>query len=110
MPVCLCKSTLFWVKPHSAGNALFIDVPFSGFVPFTVDLLLYMPVRFFMEFLRNEPIMGEGLSIDRILALFFIPVFGIISASIKATKMVLNNEDFHGGNRYHLSLITYHLP
>ena len=45
---------------------------------FPLYMLLYMSMRFFMEFLRNEPAIGSFLTVYQILALVFIPVFGII--------------------------------
>ena len=45
---------------------------------FPLYMILYMFMRFFMEFLRNEPTAWGGLTVYQILALLFLPVFGII--------------------------------
>ncbi|MCL2304033.1 MAG: prolipoprotein diacylglyceryl transferase [Planctomycetaceae bacterium] len=44
---------------------------------FPLYMILYMLMRFFMEFLRNEPTAWGFLTVYQILALLFLPVFGI---------------------------------
>jgi len=45
---------------------------------FPLYMIFYMTMRFFIEFLRNEPAMLFGLTIYQLLALFLLPVFGMI--------------------------------
>jgi len=45
---------------------------------FPVYMIFYMAMRFFIEFLRNEPPLAFGLTVYQFLALAFLPIFGII--------------------------------
>ncbi len=45
---------------------------------FPIYMILYMIMRFFMEFLRNEPTTAFHLTVYQILAAVFVPVFAFI--------------------------------
>ena len=50
---------------------------------FPLYALSYLIMRFFMEFLRTEPVVFAGLTVYQLLALLFIPVFYLIIRSRK---------------------------
>jgi len=50
----------------------------AGGLWFPIYMVLYMTMRFAIEFLRNEPVFAFHLTVYQILALVFLPVFAII--------------------------------
>lgn len=59
-----------------AAGFLYLFYRYSkrGDLLFPIYLLAYLVMRFFVEFVRNEPIIWEGMTIYQLMALLFVPV------------------------------------